>query len=137
MSPFDEFYIDTLKNRYADFSGRARRSEYWYFALFNTLIMMILYAIVIIGITTDMASFITIGGIMVFIYALGVIIPSLAVAIRRLHDTGNSGWLYLVGIIPLVGPIILLVLFCTDGKPGENKWGLNPKEVEDEILESV
>ena len=65
---------------------------------------------------------------LLMIYSLAVFIPSLAVTVRRLHDVGKSGWFYLIGLIPLVGPIILLVWFATDGQPGTNQWGVNPKE---------
>ena len=69
------------------------------------------------------------------IYYLAIIIPSIAVAIRRLHDTGRSGWWYLISLIPLIGSIILIVFFCEDSKPGVNQWGPNPKEVGAEYID--
>ena len=130
MSTFTEYFIDTLKNRYADFSGRATRSEYWYFALYNILISIAFYVMIIFGALTDSTLFLSLGGGSIMILSFGLIIPSLAVAVRRLHDIGKSGWHYLLGMIPLAGPIILLVFFCTDSEQGENNWGSNPKEME-------
>ena len=121
------WYLAVLKN-YSGFSGRARRTEYWMFALFNLIIgvgFMIL----------DNVAGITIGGlpygVLYFLYAFVVLIPSLAVAVRRLHDVGKSGWMILISLIPLIGTIWLLVLLVTDSNPGENEYGPNPKEVTD------
>jgi len=113
-----EYYIKVLKN-YVNFKGRARRQEYWGFILFNFLIAFALaFAGNMIG---DEDGFL--GGL----YSLAVFLPSLAVLFRRLHDTGKSGWFWLLIFIPIVGWIILLVWACTDSQPGENKYGLNPK----------
>ena len=120
-----KWYLKVLK-QYADFSGRARRTEYWMFVLFN-----IIFAIVamildnVLGIAIQGVGY----GPLYGLYALALLIPGLAVAVRRLHDVGKSGWMFLIVLIPLVGPIWLLVLFCTDGQQGNNKWGQNPKEV--------
>lgn len=118
-----KWYLKAFKN-YANFNGRARRKEYWMFTLFN-IIFLIIAAIL------DNAMGMTFGpvgyGILYALYALATLIPNLAVTVRRLHDTGKSGWMILVGIIPLIGGIWLLVLMCTDGNPGENKYGPNPK----------
>ncbi|MDI9831231.1 DUF805 domain-containing protein [Streptomyces sp. KAU_LT] len=113
------WYLDVLKN-YATFGGRARRKEYWMFTLFNAIAYIVLMVI-------DLA---TIGsGVLPVIYELAVLIPSLAVAVRRLHDTDRSGgWLF-IAFIPLVGAIILLVFLASDGKPEANKYGENPKLV--------
>lgn len=105
-----------IQEKYADFSGRARRSEYWYFALFN-LILSIVATIVDQALPFPILS---------LVVALGLIVPSLAVAVRRLHDTDKSGWFLLLALIPFVGGIILLVFFCTDSK-ADNKYGPNPK----------
>lgn len=115
------YYIDALRYKYADFSGRARRSEYWYFVLFNFLAYIILFTIGF--------AFGEYGIFLVAIYALGIIIPSLAIVVRRLHDVGKSGWFYFISLIPLIGGIWLLVLLCTDSEPGRNKWGYNPKGI--------
>lgn len=119
------WYLKVLK-QYADFSGRARRKEYWMFALFN-LIFVIVAAILdnILGLTFGQLPY----GVFYFLYALALIVPGLAVAVRRLHDIGKSGWMILIGLIPLVGAIWLIVLMVLDSKPGENQYGPNPKEV--------
>jgi uncharacterized membrane protein YhaH (DUF805 family) len=100
---------------YANFDGRARRPEYWWFFLFY-VILAVLAGII------DSALFGGIGvlGIIVF---LALIVPSLAVGARRLHDTGKSGWLQLLGLIPCIGFIILIVLLVQPGNPGENSYG--------------
>jgi len=117
------WYLDAWKN-YVNFQGRARRKAYWMFALFNVI------AIVVLGLIEG-----TLGlsgqngyGILTGIYSLAIILPGLAVAIRRLHDTGRSGWWILIGLVPLVGPIVLLVFFVQDSQPGSNQYGPNPKE---------
>lgn len=110
------WYVDVLK-KYTDFSGRARRTEYWVFALINLVISMILSAI-------DTALSL---GFLGIIYSLLVLLPGLAVTVRRLHDTGRSGWWVLIGFIPLIGWIILLVLMLLDSDPMENEYGPNPK----------
>ncbi|HEY5408911.1 MAG TPA: DUF805 domain-containing protein [Ginsengibacter sp.] len=135
------YYLKALKN-YAVFSGRARRSEYWYFALFNFIFSIV--AIILDHLIGSTFTFDTVNGAVVspygyiyLLYALFVLIPSLAVAVRRLHDVGKSGWFMFISLIPLVGAIWLLVLFCTDSIPGPNEYGLNPKGIgnHDEIDE--
>ena len=113
------WYLKVLQN-FSDFRGRARRSEYWYFALFNFMICIALY---IVG------SIVHLGNVLEYIYTLVVLVPSIAVGVRRLHDTGRSGWWLLIGLIPLLGWIALIIFFVEDGKPGANQWGPNPKEV--------
>jgi len=103
------YYLKVLQN-YATFGGRARRSEYWYFILFNTIISFGLGFV---------------GGLMQVnwisnIYTLAVLIPSIAVAVRRMHDVGKSGWFVLV-------PIYNLILACTNGVQGDNEYGADPK----------
>jgi len=121
------WYIKVLK-QYADFSGRARRKEFWMFALFNFLIALALALIMGFGTASKSSGLATIGIILYVGYALSIIIPSLAVCVRRLHDVGRSGWWYFINFVPFVGVIILLIWFCTDSQEGENKWGANPKE---------
>jgi uncharacterized membrane protein YhaH (DUF805 family) len=113
-----EWYVKVMK-QYADFNGRARRKEYWMFVLFNIIASVILGAIGSLIGTTALNS----------IYSLAVLIPSIAVGVRRLHDTGKSGWMLLVAFIPVIGFIWLLILLVTNGTPGENQYGANPKEV--------
>lgn len=120
-----DWYIRVLK-KYAVFSGRARRKEYWMFFLFNFIFSLVasLLDMVIFGM-----AFWGFGPLfMVYaIYAIAVFIPGLAVSVRRLHDVGKSGWYLLIYLIPIAGPIWLLVLLCTDSQPGDNKYGPNPK----------
>jgi uncharacterized membrane protein YhaH (DUF805 family) len=110
------WYLAVLK-KYATFSGRARRQEFWMFALINFVIAVILSAL-------DMALGI---GLLSGLYALGVLIPSIAVGARRLHDTGRTGWWQLIALIPFIGVIVLIIFFVMDSNPGDNQYGPNPK----------
>jgi uncharacterized membrane protein YhaH (DUF805 family) len=112
-----EWYLAALK-KYADFSGRARRREYWMFVLVNLVISCVLAGLGYVSNAFNVLS---------YIYALAVLVPSFAVGWRRLHDTGRSGWWMLIGLIPLVGAIILIVFFLQDSAPGDNQYGPNPK----------
>lgn len=115
------WYLKVLKN-YATFSGRARRKEYWMFILFNMIISFVF------GFIGGLAHFELLGTI----YTLAVLIPSIAVGVRRMHDLGKSGWYLLI-------PIYNLVLACTDGEQGENAYGPDPKDqssMNDEALDS-
>jgi uncharacterized membrane protein YhaH (DUF805 family) len=112
-----EYYISVLK-KYAIFEGRARRKEFWLFLL-ASLIVSIGIAI-IDGIVGGR-------GMLGNLYSLAILIPSLAVGARRLHDINKSGWWQLIALIPIVGWIILIVWFATDGTPGDNRFGNNPK----------
>ena len=124
------YYLEVLK-KYAVFSGRARRAEYWYFVLFNIIVLIVLSLIdTLLGTTTGVSSF----GILSGIYSLAVLIPTLAVTVRRLHDIDRTGWWILINLIPLVGTIVLLVFAVTDGTPGNNKYGPNPKEVTSRVI---
>lgn len=117
------WYLKVLK-QYADFSGRARRREYWMFVLYN-LIFAIAAMIIdnLSGLVIDGLFY----GVFYFIYILAVLIPGLAVTVRRLHDTGKSGWMVFISLIPLIGAIWLLVLLATDSESGVNQYGENPK----------
>ncbi|MET7692266.1 DUF805 domain-containing protein [Streptomyces sp. NPDC005483] len=110
------YFLDVLK-KYAVFSGRARRKEYWMYTLFVTIIYIVL---AVIGAVAKQAW-------IPIIFYVAILLPSLAVLVRRLHDTGRSGWWVLFGLVPLAGGITLLVFTCLDGEPGENKFGPNPK----------
>lgn len=135
-------YINAIRNNYANFQGRARRREYWMYTLINAIITFVL-AIPISGVLMGLAmqtdagmdpSAALTGSTLIFaaiyaLYALATFIPSLAIAVRRLHDAGFSGWLYLLNFIGL--GIVVLVLCVLDSKPGSNKWGPNPKGVTD------
>lgn len=122
------WYLKVWK-QYADFSGRARRTEYWMFTLFNIIIIFALALVWVVGMSSGGGGLSVLGMILYCGYALAIIIPGLAVCVRRLHDVGRSGWWYFIGLIPCVGGIILLIWFCTDSQAGANKWGANPKEV--------
>ena len=116
------WYLEVLK-KYAVFSGRARRKEYWMFFLFNIIIVVVLGFIEgVIGLAPESDQ-----SVLAMLYSLAVFLPGLAVGIRRLHDTGRSGWWLLLAIIPIVGAIILLVFLVQDSQSGENQYGLNPK----------
>ena len=111
------WYLNVLKN-YVGFGGRARRTEYWMFVLFNFIVSIIL------GILDGvLGTAPLLGGV----YALAVLLPSIAVSIRRLHDTDRSGWWMLIGQIPLIGAIVLLVFFCLEGTRDNNRFGSDPK----------
>jgi uncharacterized membrane protein YhaH (DUF805 family) len=123
------WYMMVIRN-YAGFTGRARRSEYWYFTLFNIIFSIAAMTIDnVLGTTFEFGMGITLPyGIVWVAYTLTMLVPGLAVTVRRLHDVGKSGWMYLVVLIPIAGAIWLLVLVLTDSTPGENKYGANPKE---------
>lgn len=112
------YFIEVLK-KYAVFSGRARRKEYWMFALFAGIIAVVL---AVIGLVIKFPY-------LVVLFYLAVLLPGLGVSIRRLHDTGRSGWWLFIGIVPVIGGITLLVFTCLDSAPGANAYGPNPKEV--------
>ena len=112
--------VKSVLGNYANFSGRARRSEYWYW----TLAVFLLYVVGLI-ITEVAKPF----AIILLLAYLAIIVPSLAVLWRRLHDTGRSGVWFLITFVPLVGGIILLVFACTDSAPGDNQYGPNPKGI--------
>lgn len=121
---------------YSNFSGRARRSEYWYFRLATAVIFFALIAFAaLLAIVTGGALAFQIAMVLFFIYILLSVIPSLAVTVRRMHDLGKSGWNVLISFIPLVGPIWFLVLLATEGEHGENYYGPDPKSTIEEIDE--
>ena len=117
------WYLEALK-KYAVFSGRARRKEYWMFILINIVIAIVLIAIDYLIGTFDPQ---TGAGVLQGLYSLAVLIPSLAVTVRRLHDTGRTGWWILIGLIPVIGGIVLLIFMVLDSEPGVNEYGPNPK----------
>ena len=123
---FMKWYLLAFE-KYALFNGRSRRSEFWYFQLFHILATIVLLGIggLITQMTGSPAGFLLIG-----LYILATIIPAFALVVRRLHDTGRSGWSFLIGLIPLIGSVVLIVFYCQDSKPGVNKWGANPKSVD-------
>lgn len=121
-----DWFLVVVKERYAQFTGRARRSEYWYYYLFYVLILIGLAIVDAISGTFNAAVGM---GLLSGVFGLAMLIPSLAVSVRRLHDTGRSGWWLLLGLLPLIGAIVLLVFMLLDSKPGDNQFGANPKDV--------
>lgn len=111
-----EWYFAVVKN-YAGFSGRARRREYWIFALINLII-----GILLTGVGRALGT-----SVLSTIYSLAVLIPGLAVGARRLHDTNRSGWLLLLGLIPFIGWLVLIIFLVQDGTRGDNRFGPDPK----------
>ena len=111
------WYLEVLK-KYTVFNGRSRRKEYWMFFLFNVIIACVLGFIE--GIVGG-------PGVLGAIYSLAVLIPGIAVSVRRLHDTARSGWWLLIGLVPLIGVIVLIVFMAQEGDPGDNPFGPNPK----------
>jgi uncharacterized membrane protein YhaH (DUF805 family) len=112
------YYTGVLKN-YVGFQGRARRAEYWQFALVNFVIVVVL----------DIVDLAIKSPILAALYGLAILLPGLAVAFRRLHDTDRTAWWLLIILVPFAGWIVLLVFACLEGTPGPNKYGPNPKEV--------
>ncbi len=125
-----KWYIKVLK-QYADFEGRARRKEFWMFSLIHFLIVMALQTLMFMvgGMNPESSLGLVISGIL-GLYGLGVFIPSLAVSVRRLHDTNRSGWWVLIGLVPIIGLIVLIVFYVQDSQPGANQYGDNPKGID-------
>ncbi|MEQ1797895.1 MAG: DUF805 domain-containing protein [Lacibacter sp.] len=122
-----DWWKKVLLKNYANFQGRARRSEYWYFVLFNIIVIIPFYVIGLIGAANDSIALTVLGFGVYGIVALASLVPSLAVVVRRLHDTNRSGWYYFIGLIPLVGGILLLVWMFTEGDRFQNNYGDDPK----------
>jgi len=130
-----DWYLMVLR-RYADFDGRSRRTEFWMFTLFNFIILLVLCVVGAIGVVLIEKGD-GMGGLLFVpacIYVLVTVVPGLAVSVRRLHDSGKSGWLLLllwvIGIIPIIGlvaSVAQIVLMCLDSDPGTNLYGPNPK----------
>ena len=128
--------------RYAQFSGRSRRKEYWMFVLF-VLIGLLIFTIhdSLLGLGGAIERYTTVtdtgaaagvassGGLLTFLFAVAMLVPSLSVAVRRLHDIDKSGWWLLIGLIPFVGAIVLIVFYATEGTRGANRFGPDPKAV--------
>lgn len=122
-----DWWKKVVIENYANFTGRARRSEYWYFALGQFCLIIPFYAIAMAGLLNENTALTTLGFIVYILIILATFIPALAVSVRRLHDVGRSGWFYFFALIPLIGPIVLLVWFFTEGNRFANNWGEDPK----------
>ena len=121
--------VESCFSQYATFRGRACRSEYWHFALFGALASIFWeIAFVVAGFGDPVATSTAAGLLSVLLagYSLTMFLPTLSVTVRRLHDTGRSGWWWLIGIVPLIGAILLLVWFCSRGTYGPNRYGADP-----------
>lgn len=132
MSPVQA--VRTVVRKYAVFSGRAPRSEYWWFALFNLVVVVITLAIdaVFFGTgemttTATSAAFQADAGPAALVASLALVLPALGVAVRRLHDTDRRGWWVLLGLIPFLGAVVLIVFYALDSTPGHNRFGPNPQ----------
>ena len=116
--------------KYADFSGRALRSEYWWWTLFTWIVYSVVGSIWGVSLVSSMVGdgdgVGAVGGFLWFVVSIGLLIPSLAVFVRRMHDTGRSGWWWFIGLIPLVGFIVLLVFLVEEGSPSANQYGEPP-----------
>ena len=121
--------VKSFWSHYATFTGRSRRSEYWFVQLFLVLTNIAVGVIDLILMDGDVDRFIANGGggIVGLVWILATIVPALAVLVRRLHDIGRSGWWAVTGFVPIVGAIVLLVFTVSDSAPGENKYGPSPK----------
>ena len=122
-----EWFLKVVRDNYANFNGRARRKEYWMFALFQ---LIIVYGLLGIGLALESGIISGLGGLI----ALALIIPGIAVAVRRMHDVGKSGWILLIALIPLAG-LYIFYLSVLDGDAGDNEYGPNPKGGSNELEE--
>lgn len=127
-----EYFKMAVTEKYAQFDGRSTRSEYWYFVLAYMLIAIAVCVVIgmlafILGDSGGVISMILFGALL--LGGLALIVPSIALSIRRLHDTGKSGWWYLIAFVPL-GSIVLLVFMCLESQPGPNEYGPNPFELD-------
>lgn len=119
------WYFAVLK-RYATFGGRARRAEYWMFALVNFVVLVVLSIAGTIALHASTRTALIVDGVLL-VYALLVLLPSIAVTVRRLHDTGRSGGWFWIVLVPFVGPIVLFVFTVLDSAPDKNAYGPSPK----------
>lgn len=133
-----QYYLDAFRN-YATFTGRARRSAYWYFFLFNMIFTIAaMFIDNLLGTTIEPLPY----GYVYYIYNLAILVPNLALGTRRLHDVGRSGWMILIALIPIIGIIWLIVLLCKDSDFGSNKYGVNPKGLgndqgDDDLIQNI
>ena len=115
------YWLECWSKKYAVFAGRARRKEYWMFVLFNVLIGMA------IGFVMGLFGAVENIRIVNNLICLAALLPGLSAGVRRLHDIGKCGWWMLIALVPIVGPLVLIVFFCRDSQQGDNAYGANPK----------
>ena len=128
-----EWYLKVMRDNYANFNGRARRKEYWMYTLVFTVLLIALMTIMFsvlsfsdeTGIETGPSVYLTVILVIVFLFAH--FIPTIALTVRRLHDTGKSGWWYLIVFVPYLGNFVIFIFTLIDGDRGDNKYGSNPK----------
>lgn len=128
-----EWYLKVMRDNYANFNGRARRKEYWIYTLILTVLLIALMAIMFSALSlsdetrieTGPSGYLTV--LLLFVFLVVHFIPSLALTVRRLHDTGKSGWWYLIVFVPYLGNFVIFIFTLIDGDEGENKYGPNPK----------
>jgi len=132
-----DWWKQAVFENYSNFNGRARRSEFWYFNLLNGivyLIFLLLIAFVASGANNGAFGTAIIGLYIGYsLFSLAMLIPTISVAVRRLHDIGKSGWAVLLFLVPIIGQLILIIWFATEGVKGPNEYGENPKENPDQI----
>lgn len=117
--------VRAVMSKYATFSGRARRAEFWYWFLAIILAEIVLGIIGgVLASVSDSLSMVSM--LLLAVLVIAIIVPTLAVTVRRLHDTGRSGWWWFIGAVPAIGPILLIVWYCTPGTPGSNAFGPDP-----------
>ena len=141
-----KWYITAIKDNYFNFSGRARRKEYWIFVLINTIFTITaIYLDNILGLNfvnekeifNEIIEIEKQYGYIYSLYTLILFIPSLSISFRRLHDTGRSGWYFLWFLLPLLGIFPVLIAMIKDSIPGENRYGISPKYLEDNVEKNV
>jgi len=126
------YYLQAFR-QYADFSGRASKTEFWMFFLFNFLSVFVLYLLAIIAVVAQSPGLLYFFTGILLLYAFGVFVPNLAITVRRLHDAGESGWMILISLIPIIGAIWLIVLLCKDSVTNEiyqNNYAYNETNTE-------
>jgi len=121
------WYLDPITKKYFMLNGRAGRQEFWMFILCNFIVALAVYVV----------SMIIRVPVLYYLYVLAIFLPGLGLAVRRLHDTGRSGWWYLIGLVPLIGFIVLIIFFIQDSQPGDNQYGPNPKTTSPSIAPSM
>lgn len=131
-----DWWKKVFLENYANFDGRARRAEYWYFTLGNIIIVVPLYVLMIISAVAESKILMILSTILLIVFAIAIIIPSIAVTVRRLHDTNKSGWYYLLTLIPVLS-LVVLIFTIIEGDKGENDYGKDPKDFSDNEIDQL